>query len=164
MISPQVTLRVAGPDDLDAVAALRALWEDTADHGAEVVQLAVRLAEWLAAEGDRRTIWLAARDGQDVGMASLFEYRRMPRPGRLDSRWGYVGNMFVRAEDRNRGVGSALLSAIVATAEQRGYVRLVLSPTARAIPLYRRAGFVPAGEEDGELLLVRPAPATGSAG
>ena len=59
-------------------------------------------------------------------MASLFEYRRMLRPGRLDSRWGYV--------------------------------RLVLSPTARAIPLYHRAGFVPAGGQDGELLLARPAP------
>jgi GNAT superfamily N-acetyltransferase len=91
-------------------------------------------------------------------MASLFEYRRMPRPGRLDSRCGYVGNMFVRPERRNGGIGSALLAAITSEADARGYVRLVLSPTARAIPLYHRAGFVPAGGQDGELLLARPAP------
>jgi GNAT superfamily N-acetyltransferase len=161
MSSTGIQVRVAGPGDLDAVATLRALWDDAADHAHEAEGLAARLKEWLAFEGERRTIFLAAADGEDVGMASLFEYRRMPRPGRLDSRWGYVGNMFVRRERRNRGIGSALLAAITAAADARGYVRLVLSPTTRAIPLYRRAGFVPAGGQEGELLLARPAPPAG---
>lgn len=161
MPSAAVTVRVAGPDDLSAVATLRALWDDAADHPDDANGFADLFARWLATEGDRRTIWIAAADEEDVGMASLFEYRRMPRPGRLDSRWGYVGNMFVRAEHRNRGIGSRLLSAITAAADARGYVRLVLSPTARAIPLYHRAGFVPAGGQDGELLLARPAPPAG---
>jgi GNAT superfamily N-acetyltransferase len=158
MGSDGVTVRQAGPGDLNAIAALRALWDDAAEHPDDLDGFADRFAQWLATEGDRRTIWLAAIDTEDVGMASLFEYRRMPRPGRLDSRWGYVGNMFVRPEHRNRGIGSALLAAITAAADARGYVRLVLSPTARAIPLYHRAGFVPAGGQDGELLLARPAP------
>lgn len=158
MGSDGVTVRQAGPGDLGAIATLRALWDDAADHPDELEGFSDRFAQWLATEGDRRTIWLAAIDTEDVGMASLFEYRRMPRPGRLDSRWGYVGNMFVRPEHRNRGIGSALLAAITAAADARGYVRLVLSPTARAIPLYHRAGFVPAGGQDGELLLARPAP------
>ncbi len=158
MGSDGVTVRQAGPGDLGAIATLRALWDDATDHPDDLEGFADHFAQWLATEGDRRTIWLAAIDTEDVGMASLFEYRRMPRPGRLDSRWGYVGNMFVRPEHRNRGIGSALLAAITAAADARGYVRLVLSPTARAIPLYHRAGFVPAGGQDGELLLARPAP------
>jgi hypothetical protein len=40
-------------------------------------------------------------------MVSLFEYRRVPEPGRKDTRWGYVSNMFVREDSRNRGTGSA---------------------------------------------------------
>ena len=162
MTNRNVTVRVAGPQDLDAVATLRSLWDDAAaEHPDDVHGFADRFARWLATEGDRRTIWIAAAGTEDVGMASLFEYRRMPRPGRLDSRWGYVANMFVRPEHRNRGIGSALLGAITAAADARGYVRLVLSPTARAIPLYHRAGFVPAGGQDGELLLARPAPPAG---
>ena len=89
-------------------------------------------------------------------MATLYEFRRMPRPGRMDSRWGYLGNMFVRADCRNRGVGSALISAVIEAAEQRRYVRVVLSPTARSVPFYRRAGFVDADGEAGERLLMRP--------
>ena len=76
--------------------------------------------------------------------------------GRLDSRWGYVGNMFVDAAHRGGGIGAALLNAIIATAEERDYARLVLSPTERAVPFYRRAGFVvPDDAVGGHALLVR---------
>jgi GNAT superfamily N-acetyltransferase len=154
-----VDVRVASavqPGDVAAIAALRSLWipapvEDPDFEG--------RMGAWLAAEGDRRTNWLATLAGTPVGMATLFEYRRMPRPGRPDARWGYLGNMFVREEFRNRGIGSALLAAIVAAADERGYVRLVLSPSAPALPFYRRAGFIVPDDAAGDhRLLVRARP------
>ena len=139
-------------DDAGQVAILRALWMEAEEPGFEA-----RVAAWLEAEGERRTTWLATHDGEPVGMASLFEYRRMPKPGRADSRWGYVSNMFVRPEHRGRGIGTALLDAILAAAEERGYARLVLSPSERAVGLYARAGFVVPDESvDGDRLLVRP--------
>ena len=55
-------------------------------------------------------------------------------------------------------VGAALLDAVIAAAEARGYARLVLSPSERAIPFYARAGFVVPGQAAGsDRLLVRPA-------
>jgi ribosomal protein S18 acetylase RimI-like enzyme len=66
--------------------------------------------------------------------------------------------MFVREEARDRGIGTALLRAVIAAAEERGYARLVLSPTERAVAFYRRAGFVvPDERAGGDRLLVRPA-------
>ena len=101
------------------------------------------MAAWLEGEGDRRTVWLATVANAPVGMASVFEYRRMPRLGRPGSRWGYISNMFVREDFRNRG-----------------YARLVLSPSERAVPFYRRAGFVvPSDAAENDRLLVRPADA-----
>jgi GNAT superfamily N-acetyltransferase len=151
-----VVIRVAGEADIDARAHLRALWTGASAADPEFER---RMADWLAADGERRTTWLAAAGGRAVGMASLFEYRRMPKPGRRNERWGYVGNIFVRDEFRNHGVGSALLSAVIAAADQRSYARLVVSPRAEALSLFRRSGFlIPGATTDADALLVRPGP------
>jgi GNAT superfamily N-acetyltransferase len=152
-MASEVVVRVAGAADAGVIASLRSLWSGGEDPGFEA-----RMAGWLAAEGERRTTWLAVLGGSAVGMASMFEYRRMPHPGRPDSRWGYLGNMFVREDLRDRGIGSALLARILATADERGYARLVLSPSPRALAFYRRAGFIVPGDAaaDGDRLLVRP--------
>jgi GNAT superfamily N-acetyltransferase len=153
-VTRPLIVRVADPGDVGALATLRSLW--TADAGADP-EFEQRMAAWLAVEGERRTTWLAALGGAPVGMASMLEYRRMPRPDRPDSRWGYVSNMFVRADIRNRGVGTALLTAIIGAADERGYARLVLSPSERALRFYRRAGFVVPDDAVGDdRLLVRP--------
>ena len=76
-----------------------------------------------------------------VGMASMLEYRRMPHPGLSDSCWGYITNMLVRPERRGGGIGSALLRELISIARDRGYARLVLSPSATSIGFYQRAGF-----------------------
>jgi GNAT superfamily N-acetyltransferase len=153
-MASELLVRVTGADDIGALASLRSLWSA---GGGEDPELERRMAAWLAVEGDRRTTWLATLGASPVGMASVFEYRRMPRPGRPDSRWGYVSNMFVREELRNRGIGAALLQAIITAADERAYARLVLSPSARALPFYRRAGFVVPDDAAGDdRLLVRP--------
>jgi GNAT superfamily N-acetyltransferase len=144
-----LVVRVARPADIPAIATLR--------FGPKHGDIERHMADWLAAEGDRRTMWLAALGDTAAGYASMLEYRRLPRPERLDSRWGYVGNMFVREDLRNRGIGSAILATIIATADERGYTRLVLSPTEQAVPFYRRAGFVVPDQGAGrDRLLVRP--------
>lgn len=146
-------VRRTGAEDHRALALLRALWTS----GGPDPEFEQRMADWLAADGERRTTWLAEAGGEPVGMASMLEYRRMPRADRPDSRWGYLSNMFVRDDHRNRGIGSALLAAIVAAADERGYARLVLSPTERALPFYRRSGFIvpDAGAGDDRLLVRR---------
>jgi GNAT superfamily N-acetyltransferase len=152
---PDLVVRVAGASDVGAIATLRSLWTPTAGDDPDFEG---RMAAWLAAEGERRTTWLATLDGLPVGMASLFEYRRMPRPGQPNARWGYVSNMFVHEQLRNRGIGSALMTALVAAADERRYARLVLSPSHPALTFYRRAGFVVPDDAAGDdRLLVRHA-------
>ncbi|MDQ3631325.1 MAG: GNAT family N-acetyltransferase [Actinomycetota bacterium] len=148
-----VLVQVADRSDIGELASLRCLWKP----GAEEPDFGGRMAAWLRDEGDRRTTWLARLSDSAVGMASVFEYRRMPRPGRPDSRWGYIGSMFVREDVRNLGIGSALLVTMIDFADGRGYARLVLSPSPRAVPLFRRNGFIVSDERSGEdRLLVRP--------
>jgi GNAT superfamily N-acetyltransferase len=71
--------------------------------------------------------------------------------GLLDDRrpgTGRVGGMWVGPEWRGRGVGAALLDAVIGWARDRGFTRLELSAPAHgtaALALYRAAGFVATG-------------------
>jgi GNAT superfamily N-acetyltransferase len=152
--SSDLVIRVAGEADVAALSELRAVWSGDTDPDRGFLD---RMAAWIAAEGERRTTWLAAVVDRPVGMVSLFEYRRMPKPGREDTRWGYVSSMFVREDSRRRGIGSALLAELIRAAEERSYVRLVVSPSAEGQSLYRRAGFVvPGTASNAADLLLRP--------
>jgi len=139
-----VHVRLATEVDAASLAALRRAW--TEENDGPVVDDAFdrEFADWYRAEADRRTTWLGTVDGRAVGMLNLAEFRRMPRPGRPPSAWGYLGNVFVLAAYRDEGVGRLLLDAVIAEARGRGYARLVLSPSPRSVPFYARAGFAAA--------------------
>ena len=60
---------------------------------------------------------------------------------------GHIGRMAVRKIVRGRGVGAALLQALMAEARARGHLQVVLSAQTHAEPFYARHGFVRDGEE-----------------
>lgn len=60
---------------------------------------------------------------------------------------GHIGRMAVLAPARGRGVGSALLQALMAAARQRGLREVQLNAQTQALPFYERFGFTPEGEE-----------------
>lgn len=158
--------RRGGPvDDPGFEATLRAWLRDEASHRLMWIAERTTPANWYrnrslrppdrvpaprAGPGDQGL--LPAQDGPDaVGMLNMLEFRRMPGPGRPSGGWGYIGNVFVLADQRNGGVGRMLLAAALAEARRRRYDRVVLSPTTRSVPFYRRAGFRAA-----DTLLVHP--------
>jgi GNAT superfamily N-acetyltransferase len=146
-------IRIAGAADAPAIAALRRAWT-TEQHGhVDDEGFEARFLDWYARESDRRVCWLAEVSGGCVGMMNLAVFDRMPQPGRPASSWGYLANAFVLAAYRSRGTGSLLLRALLSHADECDYVRVVLSPSQRSVPFYRRFGF---GADGG--LLVRHLP------
>lgn len=122
--------------------ALRATWtEENAGHALDDPAYPEAFASWFASEQHQRVTWLGLVDDQPAGMLNLLVFTRMPRPGTLVSRWGYLANFFVLAEHRGGGLGSALLEACTSYADAEDFVRIVLSPSERSVPLYARTGF-----------------------
>lgn len=80
---------------------------------------------------------LALVDGQPVGTGRLVVN---------DDGSARVGRMAVLRPHRYRGVGSAVLEALVEFARQRGVERVVLAGQVHAIPFYERFGFVANGD------------------
>ena len=134
-------IRQAEERDLPALISLRRQWT-----GEDDPTFAARWEEWYRREQDRRVFWIAELDDMPIGTTNLMIFERMPRPGAPSGQWGYLANMFVVEEHRDRGVGTAMITALIDYARSRQLVRIVLSPTLRSIPFYERAGFRPASE------------------
>jgi GNAT superfamily N-acetyltransferase len=141
----RVVVRRAAERDLPRLAALRRAWAEEVGVADDPL-FEQRFTEWWGREAARRLAWLAEMADDPVGMVSLIVVSRMPQPGRETGCWGYVTSAFVREPFRGAGIGRRLLDAVLAHASAQRFERLVLHPRDRAVPLYRRAGFVPASE------------------
>jgi GNAT superfamily N-acetyltransferase len=72
-------------------------------------------------------------------------YRRQPPSAKnLEGLEAYVLNMYVLPPWRGRGIASALLEKLIATARQANCRRVSLHTFPNAAPIYARAGFVSA--------------------
>jgi predicted GNAT family N-acyltransferase len=89
----------------------------------------IEIDEW-----DAPSLHAIARDvrGQPVGTGRL-----LPD--------GHIGRMAVLQEARGTGVGTAILSALMNAARERGHAEVVLNAQTHAAPFYRRLGFVEEG-------------------
>ncbi len=139
-------VRKAGVADAAALAALRGI--ESADLPA--------FTDWVAAHADTHLPFVAEIDGSVVGVAWLLIAQRVPANGAPDRRYGDVQAVEVREQYRNRGIGSALIAAILAEAGTRNLLHVSVHSGRRAVDFYRRVGFC----HHRQLLLWEPEPAS----
>jgi GNAT superfamily N-acetyltransferase len=87
------------------------------------------------------TYWIAEHADEIVAHVFVHLIRPVPRPDRLEDRYGYVTNVYTRPPYRSRGIGTALMQRMIAWAQAREVALLIVSPSERSIPFYQRLGF-----------------------
>ncbi|MEV4517919.1 GNAT family N-acetyltransferase [Dactylosporangium sp. NPDC049525] len=136
-------VRMAGMADVAVLAELR---------GIDVDKLEA-YAGWVAAHTETHLPFVAEIDGYVVGAAWLFVAERVPGNESLDRWYGDVQSVMVREEYRNRGIGGALMAAILTEARARGLLHVTVHSGRRAVDFYLRSGF----SHHRQLLLWEPA-------
>jgi phosphinothricin acetyltransferase len=138
--TPPLSVRAAAPSDAEAICRIynQGIEDRVATLETERRTPAERL-EWLSVRDVRHPVIVAESGGAVVGWSSLNRFN--PRPA-----YDHVADLsvYVEREWRGRGVGRRLLAALVVTARDIGYHKLVLAafPTnAGGMALYERMGF-----------------------
>jgi GNAT superfamily N-acetyltransferase len=151
----RVIARGATPADLPAMGRLRWRWrvdERGALGGAgtekDEAEFVAYFTGWVTGHRATHTPFVVEVDGEVCGMAWLMAADRVPAPELTDRRTGDVQAVYVAPERRDAGVGAALMDAVLAEARRRGLEHVTVHSSTRAVPFYRRAGFV-----DGETWL-----------
>jgi len=92
--------------------------------------------------------WVAERNGEVVGGASLTVVPTLPRFGRpFTGVDGRVRDVYVAPELRRQGVARALMAIVMAQAERLQVDRLTLGASDMGRPLYLQLGFEFNGRE-----------------
>lgn len=141
------SIRVRRATHRDALALAHLRHDQRAHRGIPAEETAAfveRCEPWMAARlrADAAwRCWVAERHGSLVGTIWLQVIEKIPNPVHEPERHGYITSFFVRESERNAGVGTALLAALLEEAAADGLDALFLWPTERSRPLYARHGF-----------------------
>jgi GNAT superfamily N-acetyltransferase len=137
-----VIVRRAGVADAAMLAELR-------DVGRDRIEA---YSAWVAAHAQTHLPFVAEIDGYVVGAAWLLVAERPPSKESAERWYGDVQSVMVREEHRNRGIGSALMAAILTEARTRGLEHVTVHSGRRAVDFYLRNGF----SQDRQLLMWEP--------
>jgi GNAT superfamily N-acetyltransferase len=143
------TVRRADParvGDVADLTQLRWVWRvvERGGSGMERGAFDTAFAEWVAAHTHTNVPFIAHVDLVAVGMAWLALVERIPGPDRWQRRAGLVQSVYVLPEHRDRGIGAALLNLVTTEARRLGLDYLMVHPSERSFPFYRRHGFADA--------------------
>lgn len=141
-----VKIRAATVGDAEATAAIynREVTESTVTFDL-VPRTVEEQRRWLDARSGALEVIVAEIDGEIAGFASLSPFRDRPayRPTVENS-------VYVHADHRGRGVGRALMEAIVEIAAARGFhsvIARIVGDHEASIALHRSVGFELVGVE-----------------
>jgi len=144
-----VTIRKAGLADLGLLMdwRMRVLAEVFADS---------RDVDWEAlrgrnedyyhqhlADGSHSALFAIDDTGAIVGCGGICYQAEMPSPDNPSGTCGYLMNVFATPEARGRGVGHAIVRALIGDARVRGTGKVYLESSEMARRLYQGMGFAP---------------------
>lgn len=142
-MATRVGVRSATTEDAGGLAhlRLRELAENPGDVEVDVAEFRTTFTAWVDAHRATHLPFIAEAGGEVVGMAWLMLAERVALPQRPYRRCGDVQSVYVVPELRDRGVGAALMRALLAEAAALRLEHVTVHASVRAISFYERSGF-----------------------
>jgi L-amino acid N-acyltransferase YncA len=142
----RVETRLARLDDAEDIRQIYNLEVSTSTVTFDLVPRTLeQQVTWLQARSGAHAVLVAEETGEVVGFASLSPFRDRPAYNST-----VESSVYVRSDQRGRGVGALLLADLVGRAEQHGFhtaIARIVGGHEASIGLHRSAGFVEVGIE-----------------
>ena len=144
----RIKIRVASESDALTLARLRYEFRSSfhqvrEDEATFVDRCAVWMRERLRSESHWKC-WIAELHDTAIGNVWVQLVEKIPNPIEEPEYYIYLTNFYVREQHRSHGVGSMLLSEILAWGKSRNVKTIILWPTEASKSFYLRHGFATA--------------------
>ncbi len=148
-------IRLATLDDVDELVRLRLEFLEevgSVKDDVDVGELGAAMRDYLVRKmpSGGFMAWVAEDEGAIVATSGVTIFERPPNGANIAGLEAYLSNMYTLPAWRGRGVGTALVTTIVAHLKATRVRRIWLHATEQGRPVYAKAGFVPS-ETDMEL-------------
>lgn len=148
-------IRLATLDDVDEMISLRLVFlkeVGSLSGGVDCDELEEAIRRYLVRKmpAGEFIAWVAESEGEVVGTSGLTFFERPPNGANMAGIEAYLSNMYTVPGWRGKGVGTALVKAIIDHLKGTQVRRIWLHATEQGRPIYEKAGFV-ASETDMEL-------------
>ena len=149
-------IRLATLDDVDALISLRLVFlkeVGSLSGGVDCSELGEAIRHYLVRKmpAGEFLAWVAENEGGIVGTSGLTLFERPPNGANMAGLEAYLSNMYTVPGWRGKGVGTALVKAIIDHVKGTRARRIWLHATEQGRPVYEKAGFV-VSETDMELV------------
>jgi len=140
-----VEIRLATESDAKMLARLRYEFRSSFHEVIEPdVSFVERCTAWMQdrlRNDSQWKCWIAEYRQTPVGNVWAQLVEKIPNPIAEPEQYVYVTNFYVRAEHRSHGIGSKLLSAVLAWSRSQNTRTVILWPTERSKRFYASHGF-----------------------
>lgn len=139
------TIRRATVADANALAQARVAFQSENKHLSDETIRELREAnyryftEYLPRE--ELAVWVAEADGAIIGTGAVVYFTALPRPNNLSGKDAYLLQMYTVPAWRRRGIGTAILTEIIASVKQTEARCIILYAMDDGRSLYEKAGF-----------------------
>jgi GNAT superfamily N-acetyltransferase len=137
----RLTVRKATPRDAEVLGGLRLAWSQEGEASGPDPSFVASFSAWVHRHQSTHLPFIAEVDGRAAGMAWLMINERVPSLSRAHRPCGDLQSVYVRPELRDRGIGAALMEAVLAEAAEMGLEHVTVHSSGRAVPFYQRNGF-----------------------
>ena len=150
-MSPNITIRQAGPEDLDTILHhRRSMFHDMGEGTAESLDRMVENTRpWLKralADGSYKA-WLAETDERKIAAGGGVLISSWPaRPEDPNTRRALVLNVYTEPEYRRQGLAREIMLRIIQWLKEDGFRSVFLHASDDGRPLYEKLGFAPTNE------------------
>ncbi|HEX6967004.1 MAG TPA: GNAT family N-acetyltransferase [Gemmatimonadaceae bacterium] len=145
IMEANITVRAACTSDAPRLARMRYDFRAQTHGAGEPPDAFVqRCAAWMAerlGDGSPWRCWVAERGDELVGAIWVQVVEKIPNPASEPEEHAYISNFYVPESGRGSGIGSMLLTTVLAWCDARPVESVILWPSARSRPLYERFGF-----------------------
>lgn len=138
-----ISYRKATTEDIEFLADSRMSFIEADKNHKQYDEIRENIVQYFreTISGELCEVILAEKEGDVVGMGTIFYYKSIPSTQNPNGKNAYITSMYVNKDERKQGIAFSILDQLIACAKEKEYRVVMLNASEMGESLYEKYGF-----------------------